>query len=91
MIKFKLNGKRYTSIKHTMKNAYSHISKKNGKTYYLHARKQELKGGHSVTLHYFGSIPKEEAIDAVPAGYEVTESERTGFPMLRKISKPATA
>ena len=65
--------------------AYTVVSKKSSKTYHLHARKQKLKGGQEVTLYYFGGEAKEGAIDAMPAGMEVMENERTGLPMLRKI------
>jgi hypothetical protein len=33
--------------------AFSVVSKKSSKTYFLHERKQELKGGQTVTLYYF--------------------------------------
>jgi hypothetical protein len=65
--------------------AYTVVSKKSGKTYHLHARQQKLKGGQEVTLYYFGGEAKAGAIDALPAGMEVMENERTGLPMLRKI------
>ena len=65
--------------------AYTVVSKKSGKTYHLHARQQKLKGGQEVTLYYFGGEAKAGAIDALPAGMEVIENERTGLPMLRKI------
>ena len=65
--------------------AYTVVSKKSGKTYHLHARLQKLKGGQEVTLYYFGGEAKAGAIDALPAGMEVMENERTGLPMLRKI------
>ena len=64
--------------------AFSVISKKSGKTYFLHERKQELKGGQKVTLYYFGGEAKEGAIDALPAGYEVSENTKTGLPLLKK-------
>ena len=64
--------------------AFQVISKKSGKTYHLHARKQKLKGGQEVSLFYFGGEAKECAIDALPAGYEVIENAKTGLPMLRK-------
>jgi hypothetical protein len=64
--------------------AFSTVSKKSGKTYFLHSRKQKLKGGQEVTLYYFGGEAKEGAIDAVPEGMEIIENERTGLPMLRK-------
>jgi len=66
---------------------FSVVSKKSGKSYILHSRRQKLKGGQEVTLYYFGGEAKEGAMDAVPEGYEVMENERTGLPMLRKIKK----
>lgn len=64
--------------------SFSVISKKSGKTYFLHERLQELKGGQKVTLYYFGGQAKEGAIDALPAGYEVSENAKTGLPLLKK-------
>lgn len=64
--------------------AFSVQSKKSGKTYYLHARLQKLKGGQEVTLYYFAGTPGDCAIDALPAGYVVSENERTGLPLLKK-------
>ena len=64
--------------------AYSVVSKKSGKTYFLHQRNQELKGGRTVTLYYFAGVPGEAAIDALPAGYVVTENAKTGLPLLKK-------
>ena len=64
--------------------AYSVQSKKSGKTYFLHQRLQELKGGQKVTLYYFGGEAKEGALDALPEGYEISENERTGLPLLKK-------
>jgi hypothetical protein len=64
--------------------AFSVISKKSGKTFYLHGREQVLKGGQKVHLYYFGSQIKEGAMEALPAGYIVTENARTGLPLLKK-------
>jgi hypothetical protein len=64
--------------------AFSVVSNKSGKTYILHARKQELKGGQQVTLYYFAGAAGEGAIDALPAGYEVSENSKTGLPLLKK-------
>jgi len=64
--------------------AFSAISNKSGKTYFLHARLQELKGGKKVTLYYFAGVAGELAIDALPAGYVVSENTRTGLPLLKK-------
>lgn len=64
--------------------AFSVVSKKSNKTYHLHSRKQKLKGGQEVTLYYFSGSVGDGALDALPAGMEVIENERTGLPMLRK-------
>jgi hypothetical protein len=64
--------------------AFSVVSKKSKKTYYLHSRLQKLKGGQEVTLYYFAGEAKAGAMDAMPANMEVIENERTGLPMLRK-------
>ena len=67
--------------------AFSTVSKKSGKTYFLHARLHKVRGGQEVTLYYFAGQPSEGAIDALPAGYEVSENERTGLPLLKKSKK----
>ena len=67
--------------------AFSVNSKKSGKTYFLHHRLQKLRGGQEVTLYYFAGTPGEGALDALPAGYEVSENEKTGLPLLKKIRK----
>ncbi len=64
--------------------AYSVKSKKSGKTYYLHSKDVKLAGDRLQTIYYFGGEAKSNAIDALPAGYEVMENKRTGLPMLRK-------
>jgi hypothetical protein len=67
--------------------AFTVASKKSGKTYHLHARPQELKGGQTVVLYYFAGVPGPLAIDALPDGYVVSENERTGLPLLKKANK----
>jgi hypothetical protein len=67
--------------------AFSVVSNKSKKTYYLHSRLQKLKGGQEVTLYYFAGTQGAGSMDALPAGMEVIENERTGLPMLRKIRK----
>lgn len=64
--------------------AFTVISKKSGKTYHLHGRRQKLKGGQEVTLYFFAGNPGEGALDALPEGYEVSENEKTGLPLLKK-------
>jgi hypothetical protein len=64
--------------------AFSVVSKKSGKTYFLHAREQKLKGGQTVTLYYFAGVAGAGALDALPAGRVVSENEKTGLPLLKK-------
>jgi hypothetical protein len=64
--------------------AYSVKSKKSGKTYFLHARKQELKGGHVQTIYFFAAQAKDGALEGVPDGYMVHENVKTGLPLLKK-------
>jgi hypothetical protein len=67
--------------------AYTVKSKKSGKNYILHGRKQVLKGGQTVTLYFFAGEAKDGALDALPEGYEVSENVSTGLPLLKKIKK----
>lgn len=64
--------------------AFSVVSKKNGKTFYLHGREQVLKGGQKVMLYFFAASIKDGALDALPAGRVVSENPRTGLPLLKK-------
>lgn len=64
--------------------AFSVISKKSGKTYYLHSKEVNLAGGRKQKIYYFAGVAEKNALDALPAGYEVMENQRTGLPMLRK-------
>jgi hypothetical protein len=64
--------------------AFSTVSKKSGKTYYLHSRVTVLKGGREQRIYFFAGEPKEGAIDALPEGYMVSENDRTGLPILKK-------
>ena len=67
--------------------AYSVKSKKSGKTYYLHTKEVKLVGDRKQRIYYFAGEIAKEAIDALPAGYEVMENSRTGLPMLKKKAK----
>lgn len=64
--------------------AFTVNSKRSGKTYHLHHRRQKLRGGQEVTLYYFAGQPGEGALDALPEGYEVSENAKTGLPLLKK-------
>jgi len=63
--------------------AYSHTNSK-GKTYYLHSTTRTLKSGKEQTLYFFAKEVKAEgALDAVPAGYVVSET-KSGLPVLKR-------
>lgn len=62
--------------------AYAHTNSR-GNTYFLHKRDTTLKNGRQQTIYFFAKEVKEGALDAVPAGYQVTES-RNGLPVLKK-------
>ncbi len=68
-------------------NAFSYTNSK-GQTYYLHTRQVTLKNGRVQTIYFFARDIRDGALEAVPAGYEVIETKRTGMPVLRK-AKPA--
>ena len=67
--------------------AYSAKSKKSGKMYYLHSKEVKLAGDRLQRIYYFAGEAGKNAINELPAGYEVFENKRTGLPMLRKKKK----
>ena len=63
--------------------AYQHTNSK-GVTYYLHGNTSTTSTGKLRTLYFFSKEIKEEgALDAVPAGYHVSET-KTGLLVLKK-------
>lgn len=66
--------------------AFSYTNKK-GQTYYLHTRQVKLKNGRMQTIYFFAREVRDGALDAVPAGYTVVETVRTGMPVLKKAVK----
>jgi hypothetical protein len=60
--------------------AYSHTNSK-GTTYYLHSNGK---------MFFFSKEIKENALDAVPAGYNVVEM-KTGMLVLKKVQAEAPA
>lgn len=62
--------------------AYQYTNSK-GKTYFLHTRQVELKGGRTQALYFFAKEPGEGSLNEVPAGYQVSESAN-GLPVLKK-------
>ena len=63
--------------------AYSYTNKK-GVEYFLHKKDVTLRGGRNQTIYYFARDVRDGAIDEVPSGYKVVETERTGMPVLKK-------
>jgi len=55
-----------------------------GVSYYLHSREVTLKGGRQQRIFYFARDVRPGALDAVPAGYQVIETTKTGMPILKK-------
>jgi hypothetical protein len=69
-----------------MANAYSYTNKK-GQTYYLHTREVTLKNGRKQRIFFFArDVRPQMSLEAVPAGYEVMETARTGMPVLKKAA-----
>lgn len=63
--------------------AYAYTNSK-GQTYYLHTREVTLKNGRTQRIYFFARDIRDGALEAVPAGYEVVETKRTGMPVLKK-------
>ena len=60
---------------------YKHTNSK-GKSYFLHSKDVELKGGRNHTIYYFAKDERPEACD-LPAGKQVVESPKTGLPFVK--------
>ena len=63
--------------------AFSYTNKK-GVKYFLHSKDVTLRGGRQQTIYFFARDVRDGALDEVPAGYQVMETERTGMPVLKK-------
>lgn len=63
--------------------AYKYTNSK-GVDYYLHAKDVVLKNHREQRIYFFCRDTREGNIEEVPQGYVVTESERTGLPLLKK-------
>ncbi len=61
---------------------YSHENSK-GVSYILHSKTTTLKNGNNQTIYYFAKEAKENALDAVPEGYQVAET-KNGLPVLKR-------
>lgn len=60
------------------------FTNKKGVKYYLHSRTVNLKGGRAQVIYYFARDIRPGALDAVPAGFKVIETAKTGMPILKK-------
>ena len=62
--------------------AFSFTNSKD-RTYILHHKKTTLKNGNTQTIYFFAKDEREGSLDAVPDGYEVSES-KNGLPVLKR-------
>ncbi len=62
--------------------AYTYTNSR-GTTYVLHGRETTLRNGLQRTLYFFAKDAREDALDSVPAGYEVMET-KNGLPVLKR-------
>lgn len=54
-----------------------------GQEYYLHSRSRRTNTGKTQMLYFFAREAGDGALDAVPEGYEIKETQ-TGLPVLKK-------
>ena len=66
--------------------AFSYTNSK-GQTYYLHNKDVTLNNGRTHTIYFFAREVRDGSLDAVPAGMEVMETQRTGMPVLKRSDK----
>lgn len=57
-----------------------------GKSYLLHHKTTTLKNGNTQTIYFFAKEAREGGLDAVPDGYEISES-KNGLPVLKRSNK----
>ena len=62
--------------------AYTFTNSKE-QSYILHQKTTTLKNGNTQTIYFFAKTEREGALDAIPEGYEVSES-KNGLPVLRR-------
>lgn len=58
-----------------------------GVKYYLHSRDAHLKGGRTQKIFYFARDVREDALEKVPKGYKIVETEISNLPILKKKGK----
>ncbi|MAT41878.1 MAG: hypothetical protein CL609_06020 [Anaerolineaceae bacterium] len=62
--------------------AFTYTNSK-GVTYILHGKDRVTSTGKKTTLYFFSKEEKEGALNAVPEGYQVSETAN-GLPVLKK-------
>ena len=55
-----------------------------GVSYFLHSREVTLKGGRAQRIYFFARDIRPDALNAVPEGFVVMETTKTGMPILKK-------
>ena len=56
-----------------------------GDTYYLNSQMVKLQNGREQRIYFFTRDVREgKTLDAMPAGYEVSERAGSGLPVLKK-------
>jgi hypothetical protein len=55
-----------------------------GVSYFLHSREVTLKGGRTQRIYFFARDIRPDALNAVPEGFMVMETAKTGMPILKK-------
>ena len=66
--------------------AFAYTNSK-GRTYYLHAKDVELRGGRQQTIYFFSKEVKDGALHVLPSGKIVVENGKTGLPILKGSEK----
>jgi hypothetical protein len=52
--------------------------------YFLNSKNVTLKGGRKQVIFFFARDIRPGSLDAVPTGYKVIETAKTGMPILKK-------
>ena len=60
------------------------VTNSKGQTYFLHGKDVTLRGGRKQRIYYFARNENDEALDALPEVYKVTENKSTGLHMHKK-------
>lgn len=68
-----------------MANAFKYTNAK-GQVYFLHTKDVTLKNGRVQRIYFFARDEREGSLPAVPAGYQVVETQRTNMPVLKKAA-----